>query len=99
MLVVVSKYLAGLAGLVCDGAVADLAAVTGRCEAVTERVLEAALADAFTRPSAPLAPATRVRHLSALRSALAWRRGRGWLVGDPTVGWARPKVPWTPSAC
>ncbi len=51
------------------------------------------LAAAFTAASGSLAPATRARHLAALRSALAWRRRRGWLAGDPTSGWARPRVP------
>jgi site-specific recombinase XerD len=51
--------------------------------------LEAAFASAF----GALAPATRARHLSALRSALAWWTKAGWLDGDPTAGWARPKVP------
>jgi len=47
---------------------------------------------AFTAAFATLAPATRARHLAALRSALGWWRARGWLVGDPTAGWARPKI-------
>ena len=51
------------------------------------------LGEAFTRAFGTLAPATRARHLSALRSALAWWRGAGWLASDPTAGWARPKVP------
>jgi len=37
-------------------------------------------------------PAARARHLAALRSALGWWRARGWLAGDPTAGWARPKI-------
>jgi integrase/recombinase XerD len=52
-----------------------------------------ALAEAFTAAFSALAPATRARHLSTVRSALAWWRGRGWLAGDPTAGWARPKIP------
>jgi integrase/recombinase XerD len=52
-----------------------------------------ALAAAFTAAFGDLAPATRAPHLAALHSALAWWRGRGWLAGDPTAGWARPKVP------
>ena len=40
-----------------------------------------------------LAPATRARHLAALRSALAWWAEAGWVTADPTAGWARPKVP------
>ncbi len=47
---------------------------------------------AFTAAFATLAPATRARHLAALRSALGWWRARGWLAGDPTAGWARPKI-------
>jgi len=47
---------------------------------------------AFTAAFATLAPATRARHLAALRSALGWWRARGWLVTDPTAGWARPKI-------
>jgi len=52
----------------------------------------AVLAVAFTAAFATLAPATRARHLAALRSALGWWRARGWLVGDPTASWARPKI-------
>jgi integrase/recombinase XerD len=52
----------------------------------------AALAAAFTAAFATLAPATRARHLAALRSALGWWRARGWLVTDPAAGWARPKI-------
>jgi integrase/recombinase XerD len=52
-----------------------------------------ALAVAFTAAFSALAPATRARHLAALRSALAWWRERGWLAGDPTAGWPRPKIP------
>jgi len=52
----------------------------------------AALAAAFTAAFATLAPATRARHLAAQRSALGWWRARGWLAGDPTAGWARPKI-------
>ncbi len=53
----------------------------------------AALEAAFTAAFAGLAPATRARHLSALRSAIAWWTEAGWLAADPTAGWARPKVP------
>jgi site-specific recombinase XerC len=56
----------------------------------------AALAAAFTAAFGALAPATRARHLAALRSALAWWRDRGWLTSDPAAGWPRPKSPWTP---
>ena len=52
-----------------------------------------ALAEAFTAVFGALAPATRARHLSTVRSALTWWRGCGWLAGDPTADWARPKVP------
>lgn len=52
----------------------------------------AALQAAFTGAYGTLAPATRARHLAALRSALAWWRTVGWLVADPTGGWARPKI-------
>jgi integrase/recombinase XerD len=48
---------------------------------------------AFTAAFGQLAPATRARHLSALRSALAWWAEAGWVTSDPTAGWARPKVP------
>jgi integrase/recombinase XerD len=53
----------------------------------------AALEEAFTAAFATLAPATRARHLSALRSALGWWAQAGWLTTDPTAGWARPKIP------
>ena len=52
-----------------------------------------ALEAAFTAAFGQLAPATRARHLSALRSALAWWAEAGWVTADPTAGWARPKVP------
>jgi len=52
-----------------------------------------ALETAFTAAFGRLAPATRARHLSALRSALAWWAEAGWVTADPTAGWARPKVP------
>ncbi|MEU0156871.1 tyrosine-type recombinase/integrase [Micromonospora fulviviridis] len=52
-----------------------------------------ALAQAYTAAFGTTAPATRVRHLSTLRSALAWwRESAGWITGDPTAGWVRPKV-------
>jgi integrase len=38
-------------------------------------------------------PATRARHLSALRSAITWWAEADWVTGDPTAGSARPKVP------
>jgi len=52
-----------------------------------------ALEAAFTAAFGQLALATRARHLSALRSALAWWAQAGWVTADPTAGWARPKVP------
>ena len=52
-----------------------------------------ALEAAFTAAFGQLAPATRARHLSALRSALAWWAEAGWVTADPTARWARPKVP------
>ena len=52
-----------------------------------------ALAEAFTAAFGALAPATRARHLSTVRSALTWWRGCGWLAGDPTARWPRPKIP------
>lgn len=52
-----------------------------------------ALEAAFTAAFGTLAPATRARHLSALRSAVAWWTQAGWLAADPTAGWVRPKVP------
>lgn len=52
-----------------------------------------ALDRAFTTAFGGLAPATRSRHLSALRSALAWWTEAGWVTADPTGGWERPKVP------
>jgi integrase/recombinase XerD len=51
------------------------------------------LAAAFTAAFGGLAPATRARHLAALRSAVTWWQGpAGWLTADPTAAWARPKV-------
>jgi integrase/recombinase XerD len=51
------------------------------------------LLDAFTAAFATLAPATRARHLSSLRSALSWWRDpAGWISTDPTTGWVGPKV-------
>lgn len=52
----------------------------------------ARLAAAFSAAFGGLAPATRARHLSTLRSALAWWRQTGWITGDPTTGWPRPKI-------
>ncbi|MFE7869444.1 tyrosine-type recombinase/integrase [Micromonospora humida] len=53
----------------------------------------AALARAYPAAFGTTVPATRVRHLSTLRSALAWwREPAGWIARDPTAGWVRPKV-------
>ncbi len=68
------------------GSAADVAVLGTRAGA---SALEAAFAAAFWT----LAPATRARHLSSLRSAIAWWAEAGWLAADPTAGWARPKVP------
>jgi integrase/recombinase XerD len=68
------------------GSAADVA-VLGTPAGAT--ALEAAFAAAF----GTLAPATRARHLSALRSAITWWAEAGWVTADPTAGWARPKVP------
>jgi site-specific recombinase XerC len=56
----------------------------------------AALEAAFTASFGTLAAATRARHLAALRSAIAWWARTGWVAGNPTSGWARPKI--TPDA-
>jgi integrase len=61
--------------------------------ALTTPAGSAALEAAFTTAFGGLAPATRARHLAALRSAITWWRGTGWLATDPTSTWARPKVP------
>ncbi len=50
------------------------------------------LASAFAAAFGTLAPATRTRHLSTLRSAVSWWRQCGWLHSDPTTGWVAPKV-------
>jgi integrase/recombinase XerD len=78
-------------------ALAGQLAATGPAAAADITVLDTpagagALAAAFTAAFGALAPATRARHLAALRSAITWWRGSGWLAGDPTAGWARPKV-------
>ena len=53
----------------------------------------ARLHEAFTAAFGKSAAATRVRHLSTLRSAIAsWREPAGWIRTDPTAGWVRPKV-------
>jgi integrase/recombinase XerD len=78
--------LAGQLDVIGPAAAADVAALATPAGA-------AALSKAFTAAFGGLAPATRARHLAALRSALAWWHETGWLDGDPTTGWARPKVP------
>ncbi|GAA0926068.1 tyrosine-type recombinase/integrase [Virgisporangium aurantiacum] len=53
----------------------------------------ARLAEVFTAAFGTTAAATRVRHLSTLRSAIAWwREPAGWIRTNPTAGWVRPKV-------
>ncbi|MGH4021649.1 MAG: site-specific integrase [Pseudonocardiaceae bacterium] len=74
--------VAGLADEPVEQSVAALDTATGA----------ASLETAFTAAYGALAPATRARHLAALRSALDWWRTVAWLVGDPTRGWARPKI-------
>lgn len=50
----------------------------------------AALAAAYTAAFGTTGPATRLRHLSTLRSACAWWRDNArWIAGDPTVTWIR----------
>lgn len=74
---------ARLAGTPTSG---DVGALDGEAGA-------AALLEAFTVAFSGLSPATRVRHLSTLRSALSWwREAAGWLSTDPTAVWAGPKV-------
>ncbi|MEV4161812.1 tyrosine-type recombinase/integrase [Nonomuraea dietziae] len=53
----------------------------------------AAFATAFGAAFKASAPATYARHLSAVRSAVTWWRGLGWVTGDPTGGLVRPKIP------
>lgn len=84
-----AKYrqtLTALAARLADGPVgADVAALDTAAGA-------AALAAAYTAAFGATAPATRVRHLSTVRSACSWWRGAGWLISDPTAGWVRPAV-------
>lgn len=78
-----------------------LAALGGRlAEAGSAAVIDVALLStapgtasldtAFTMAFGGLAPATRARHLSALRSALAWWTEAGWVTTDPTAGARSP---------
>jgi len=83
------KYRQTLTGLGARLAAAPVAASTA---ALDTPAGAAALQEAFTTAYGGLAPATRARHLAALQSALRWWRTNGWLIGDPTLGWPRPKV-------
>jgi len=83
------QTLAALGGRLAEIAPAAAADVAVLGTPPGASALEAALTAAF----GGLAPATRARHLSALRSALAWWAEAGWVAADPTAGWARPKVP------
>ncbi len=83
------QTLTALAGQLAASAPAAAADIAGLDTPAGARALDEAFAQAF----GALAPATRARHLAALRSALVWWREAGWLVGDPTSSWARPKVP------
>jgi integrase len=83
------QTLAGLAAQLAEIAPAAAGDVAVLCSPNGASAMEAAFTSAF----GGLAPATRARHLSALRSALAWWQEAGWLDGDPTAGWARPKIP------
>jgi integrase/recombinase XerD len=86
------KYRQTLAAL--GGRLAGIApAAAGDVAVLGTPAGASALQAAFTSAFGGLAPATRARHLSALRSALAWWADAGWLDGDPTAGWARPKIP------
>jgi site-specific recombinase XerD len=86
------KYRQTLAAL--RGQLAEIAPAAAGDVAVLGTQAEAsAMEAAFTSAFGGLAPATRARHLSALRSALAWWAEAGWVTADPTAGWARPKVP------
>lgn len=85
-----TKYrqtLTALAARLADGPVgADVAALDTPAG-------KAALTAAYTAAFATTAPATRVRHLSTVRSACSWWRDSArWLVTDPTAGWIRPTV-------
>jgi integrase len=85
----VPQTLAALGGQLdgaCQAAASDVAVLGTPTGA-------SALEAAFTAAFGQLAPATRARHLSALRSALAWWAEADWVTADPTAGWARPKVP------
>lgn len=50
---------------------------------------------AFAARLAAVGPRTANRELSMLRSAVAWWRAEGWLVGDPTEGLRPQPVPAT----
>lgn len=84
------KYRQTLTGL---GAHLAGTPAAGDVAALDTEAGAAALLGAFTAAYVTLAPATRVRHLSTLRSALSWWRDpAGWLTSDPTAAWAGPKV-------
>lgn len=84
------KYRQTLAALTARLAASPVGADLG---ALDTSVGAAALALAFSNAFGALAPATRVRHLSTLCSALTWWRDTaGWIRTDPTASWARPKV-------
>ena len=69
------------------------AGIAGSVTALDTPAGAAALSRVFAAAFDRVAPATRVRHLAALRSAVHWWQTAGWLATDPTAGWARPKVP------
>jgi integrase len=46
----------------------------------------ARLATSFAERAATAGPRTANRELSALRAAVTWWRGQGWITADPTVG-------------
>ena len=83
------KYRQTLTGLATRLATGPIAASTA---ALDTSAGAAVLLEAFTTAYGGLAPATRARHLAALQSALRWWRTNGWLIGDPTLGWPRPKI-------
>jgi integrase/recombinase XerD len=52
----------------------------------------AALLAAYRAAWSRFGPATRVRHLSTMRSAIGWWRECGWLASDPTRGEPMPTI-------
>ena len=85
------KYRQTLAGIDRAGHAIDWAAASDLA-ALNTPAGSAELAAAYTAAYGTLAPATQARHLAALRSAIAWWRQIEWLITDPTLGWARPRV-------